>query len=678
MTHTSPTGLYSSFCLSAACDAALVRRHRKLAWSAFGAMLVPTLYALIVLSSVWDPGARTAQLPVALVNQDTGLRVGSREVNLGAEVMQTLRLQGLFGYREFNNAEDARREVRDGRLAFAVLLPPDFSQQAVLGAEPGAGRLILYLSEGNNYAAAGLAKRFAPELAHRVNEALNERRWALALDTANGSQSGLASLRKGVDRLVEGAGSAASAARQAREGSHKLVAGLASARNVGQRLQGATAQVADGAGQFEDGLRQLSDGLRLIDARAAPERDVQELRQGGHALQRGHAELEIGLRQLQTGSATLRDGAIAFELASSQLVLVDERVTQGANALQTGADRLERGLDAARGAQGQLADGTQRFVIGSDRLADGLLRQTAAIGQLVARMPDDARTRSFAAGAAEAATGMAGLADGLRQLQDGQARLLAVVVQLDDGGAELATGLRLMQASLPVDKPSSPGTAAGLANSVQPVLEVVAPVASEGAGFSPNLVPLALWMGAVMTAFLFNFRRLPAELMAAPRMATVAGRLVFPVLVVAGQSLLMLAMLVGLLQVPLQRVLPLAVTLVLASMLFLCLIFALVHLFGDVGKMVAVLLLVVQMSAAGALLPIELTAPLFQAMHRWLPLTWVVHAFRASLFGAYEGACAAAWATMFATVVAALALAVMLGRWRPVSAEAYRPALEVD
>jgi putative membrane protein len=293
-------------------------------------------------------------------------------------------------------------------------------------------------------------------------------------------------------------------------------------------------------------------------------------------------------------------------------------------------------------------------------------------------MPDETQTGTFAAGAAAAATGMAGLADGLRQLQDGQARLLAALVRLDDGGAELATGLRLMQASLPVDMPSSPGTAAGLANSVRPVLEVVAPVASEGAGFSPNLVPLALWMGAVMTAFLFNFRRLPAALIAAPRTATVAGRLVFPALVVAGQSLLMLAMLVGLLQVPLQRVLPLAVTLVLASLLFLCLIFALVHLFGDVGKMVAVLLLVVQMSAAGALLPIELTAPLFQAMHRWLPLTWVVHAFRASLFGAYDGACANAWAAMLATAVAALAFAVILGRWRPVLAEAYRPALEVD
>jgi putative membrane protein len=84
------------------------------------------------------------------------------------------------------------------------------------------------------------------------------------------------------------------------------------------------------------------------------------------------------------------------------------------------------------------------------------------------------------------------------------------------------------------------------------------------------------------------------------------------------------------------------------------------------------------MSAAGVLLPVELTPELFQAMHRWLPLSWVVRAFRASLFGAYDGAWAGAWAAMFAIGAGALALAVVFGRWRPVPAEAYRPAMEVD
>ncbi len=162
MFNRNLTGFFAQMYRAAACDAALLRRYPKLAWLALGAVVVPALYALIVLSSVWDSNARTSQLPVALVNQDAGLRYGSRDVNLGAEVFQTMRAHGLFGYRDFSDAGAARRAVREGRLAFAVLLPPDFSRRALLGAESGAGHLILYLSEGNNYAASGFAKRFAP------------------------------------------------------------------------------------------------------------------------------------------------------------------------------------------------------------------------------------------------------------------------------------------------------------------------------------------------------------------------------------------------------------------------------------------------------------------------------------------------------------------------------------
>lgn len=674
----SLTGLFTHVRRAAACDTALLRRYPKLVWCALGAMLVPALYVLIVLSSIWDPTARTSQLPVALVNQDTGLHVGTRHVNLGAEVLQTLQAQRMFGYVAVGDAEQARRGVREGQFAFAVLLPPGFSHQAVLGAEPGAGHLIVYVSEGNNYAAAGFAKRLAPELAHRVNETLNERRWTLVLDTTAGSQRDLLSLRRGVDRLVDGAEQARSAARLARAGGRSLVAGLAEAQEAGQRLQAATAQLADGAAQVGGGLRQLGDGMRSFSLHAAPERDVQALRQGGRALLQGHAELGTGLHQLQAGTETLRGGVVAFKLEAGELPFVGERISGAAGALQAGTEQLEMGLQAARGAQGRLADGTQRFVEGSDRLADGLLRQTAAIGQLAARVPDEARTDHFAAGAAEAAAGTAALADGLRQLHDGQTRLQRGLVRLDDGGAELVAGLRLLQAALPAAEPSPAGTPAGLANSVQPVLQVVAPVASEGAGFSPNFVPLALWMGAVMTGFLFHFGRLPANLVAAPRLATVLGRLVCPVLVVAGQALVMLLMLLLAMPVQLLRVLPFAATLLAASLLFLCLIFMLVHLFGDIGKIVAVLLLVVQMSAAGAMLPIELTPPFFQTMHRWLPLTWVVHAFRASLFGAYDGEWVGAWAAMLATAAAALALAVVFGRWRAVPAGTYRSTLEVD
>ena len=82
-------------------------------------------------------------------------------------------------------------------------------------------------------------------------------------------------------------------------------------------------------------------------------------------------------------------------------------------------------------------------------------------------------------------------------------------------------------------------------------------------------------------------------------------------------------------------------------------------------------------SAAGVLLPVELAGPAFQALHPWLPLTWVVRAFRASLFGAYDGAWASAWSVVLSVGIAALGLAAGFGRWTLVSPQAYGPALEV-
>ena len=48
-----------------------------------------------------------------------------------------------------------------------------------------------------------------------------------------------------------------------------------------------------------------------------------------------------------------------------------------------------------------------------------------------------------------------------------------------------------------------------MASSVQPVMEVAAPVSNSGSGFAPNVLPAALWLGAGLAAFLIQARTLP-------------------------------------------------------------------------------------------------------------------------------------------------------------------------
>ena len=91
--------------------------------------------------------------------------------------------------------------------------------------------------------------------------------------------------------------------------------------------------------------------------------------------------------------------------------------------------------------------------------------------------------------------------------------------------------------SLPTESPHLDGSASGLAASAQSELEVAAPAANNGTGLAPNFVPMALWVGALMTSFLYHVRKLPAAVAGASVPAKWLGKLAIPALLTLGQTL---------------------------------------------------------------------------------------------------------------------------------------------
>ena len=125
----------------AGADVGLMRRSGMLRLAVLAVALVPAIYALIYLSSVWDSNAKTGVLPVALVNLDEGTRYQGQVVNIGVELSDALLVKGVFGWRHVTDVDVARNAVATGRLAFAVIIPRDFSEQAVPGAVAGGGKI---------------------------------------------------------------------------------------------------------------------------------------------------------------------------------------------------------------------------------------------------------------------------------------------------------------------------------------------------------------------------------------------------------------------------------------------------------------------------------------------------------------------------------------------------------
>ena len=320
-------------------------------------------------------------------------------------------------------------------------------------------------------------------------------------------------------------------------------------------------------------------------------------------------------------------------------------------------------MQTAQTGQAQLADGTQKLSAGVGKLTDGVAALGAGIHTAASKVPADAKLD-------ELATGGRALATGAQDLQSG-------LVQLKAGSKELAAGLELLNKSLPSDMSAPDGSARGLADSIEPALEIVAPVPNNGAGFAPNFLATSLWLGAVMSAFLFHLRRLPLAAESVSPPARLMGKLGILGAIVIAQSMAIMLMSLFLLNLHISTLLPYTLTLILSALTFLTIIVALTRAFGDAGKAAALLLMVLQLSSAGGVLPVELAGGIYQAVSPWLPFTWVVKSLRASMFGAFEGDWFSAWMMIGLIGSIAWLSACFVGKWKFVGPDEHRPAMDI-
>lgn len=148
----------------------IFKRHTPLLWAAGIVLLIPAIYLLIYLSSVWDPTGRAVTLPVGLVNQDQGFTYQDKSVNVGNEIIRRLEDKKQFGYRKLNNEQEARQMVRSGQLAFTLIIPANFSANAIPAQADGSGQPVVHTSAGNNYESSLLAAQFARVLGKMSTE----------------------------------------------------------------------------------------------------------------------------------------------------------------------------------------------------------------------------------------------------------------------------------------------------------------------------------------------------------------------------------------------------------------------------------------------------------------------------------------------------------------------------
>lgn len=649
-------------------------RHPQALVATLALIFVPALYVIIYVASVWDPYGKLSQLPAAFVSLDTAVDEAGKPVCLGDQIFTTLQRDRPFAFVRFSSTEAAQESVRRGKSFLALIVPKDFTRHAIRPVGREMAPLQLYVSEGSNYTGTVISRRFGAELAHIVNEQINAARWQALFGVSNDALH--PTLREGVRQLHDGADRLAAGAKRVERGAEQLRDGAAHASGGGHALAAGSVELAKGAMRMSDGLRKIQEAVNQIGAQLPRDDQLHELAKGSADLSAGSTELQRGLVQLVDGSGRLVAGAEQLKEGSARVPIVGKKIAAGGEQLREGGEKIHQGLEKASDGARRLSEGQARLDAAIQPLAAGLIKLNAGLSELAARLPDLDTLAKFEAGASRVRDGNGELAEGLSRLSTGAQELQTGTAKLVAGAEELDAGIQRLDTELAAHFDGADPER--LAAPVETVTAVHAPVPSNGAALAPYFASLALWIGAVMMSFVFHLRRLPETLLAAPRPVRWLAKAPLLLVIGAAQATVITGVCVIGFKIPCVSLLAVWSAALLGSATFVCVVLTLMALLGDAGRLLAVILLIFQLAASGGVYPVELSPPFFQQLHALLPFTALVHAFRATMFSAFEGNVSGSLLQLAATAAGAALIGMFLARWKFVPVKEHGPAVDLS
>ena len=355
--------------------------------------------------------------------------------------------------------------------------------------------------------------------------------------------------------------------------------------------------VATGESAAAQKLSTLIDGVDKLDS-------------GATAVAQGAGTLRDGITKLDSGATTLADG-------SAKLADGTGKVADGASTLNNGASQLADGT-------GELKNGTGNLHNGAQQLADG--EKEAVDGQN--KLHDGATTLQ---------DGSSQLADGTGKLNSSTGQIADGTGQLKDGTGQLSTGLQNGTRQIPnLNEEQQKDVASVMSSPVDLEHSSLANGRNYGEGMGPFFMCLALWIGGLMlvqTLRPLNNRALASK---APTARIILGSwLPFGLIGIAQAVLMFAAVKFGL---GFQMAHPWLAFLFLCfvATIFTLFIHGVVVFFGSPGKLIALIIMILQLITAGGTMPYETLPHAMRWMHDFFPMGYAVTGMRRLSYGINE------------------------------------------
>ncbi|KOY80892.1 YhgE/Pip domain-containing protein [Lysinibacillus macroides] len=135
-----------------------------------GLIFLPSLYAWLNIYASMDPYAHTANMKIAIVNEDTGTTVRDETINVGDAVIQQLNTNKSFTW-VFETEQKGMDQLKNGDYFAMIVIPKDFSQKltSILTDQPTKAYIDYYVNEKKNPIAPKITSKGASVLTQQVS-----------------------------------------------------------------------------------------------------------------------------------------------------------------------------------------------------------------------------------------------------------------------------------------------------------------------------------------------------------------------------------------------------------------------------------------------------------------------------------------------------------------------------
>ena len=614
-------------------------------------IIIPVMYSFFYLKAFWNPYDSLHDMKVAIVNLDEG----DNDNNLGKELVNKLQEKGIMNFIILDNRDEAQKGLVNQDYYATITIPKDFTK--TLNNAENSDRQVTTITYSPNQKSNYLASQIVNKVTSTVETELR----------GEVSQKVVSKLTEKLKEVPEKMQDISEGASKIQRGANSLMSGVETLSNGTEELENNYIKFNDGVNELYNGSSKLDEGINSLN------QGIEQIADGSSKLEEGTKNLSVvtqGIDSLSQGASNLSSGVSQYvdgvnsavssvslvsnqvkqlgtditELAANPAVQADPNFQKVMNDLQkiksSSSGMSELSTLVSKGTQ--LKAGANNLNTSIKTLANG----TSKIEELQTGAKKlDTGVQKLKQGLSNAGEGSTSLKVGLNELNINSEKVLDGVKSINLGSKALLEGNKELQQGINTFKTEIDN---GITDTKQELIKLdgldeyvkepvkieevdYAKVDSYGVGFAPYFMSISLWVGALIMLIIFYYDPEDRFKLLGRNAKNKFLRTGLYTLIAVAQGVVLGFLLKAGLGFSVTNIVLYYSSCILISMLFFSIIQFWVINFGDVGKFLSILLLVLQLAASGGTFPIETVPKGFQAIYNFMPMNYTIKLLKESL-----------------------------------------------